>query len=171
MIVTHAITPPMELTTFGLSGVSLGRDTNSGKIVDIYKNLIILITMKTASEFKLALEKAKAADLNPVREAVKVAITIVEKQMDEAIANPTNVSSSPVFGDKMPPKSVYKGSYNHFIQILNTELALSGWAAEERHSGDAHGHATFIVKMVQGRDLPGAVRERLRTVAFLSPNP
>lgn len=106
--------------------------------------------MKTATEFKEALQKAKLEDLSPVREAVKEAIAIVEKQMDDALANPTNVSNSPVFGDKMPGKARYKNSFNHFIRILNTELALTGWAAEESHSGDG-GHATFLVKMVPTR--------------------
>lgn len=106
--------------------------------------------MKTATQFKLALEKAKKEDLTPVHEAVNEAIAIVEKQMDEAIANPTNTNMNPYFGDKMPAKAWYKGNYKAFLHALNTKLALTGWVAEESHDGGGM-YATFVVKMVPTR--------------------
>ncbi len=106
--------------------------------------------MKTASEFRLALEKAKAEDLNPVREAVTEAIALVEKQMEKALDNPTNVSNDPYFGDKMPAKALYKGKYDAFLHEFNTRLALSGWMAEQSHDGGGM-YATYVVKMVPVR--------------------
>lgn len=112
--------------------------------------------MKTATQFKLALENAKKQDLAPVREAVKEAIVAVEAQMDKALENPTNVSHSPVFGDKMPAKALYKGKYDHFLHALNTELALTGWMAEENHDGGGM-YATYLVRMVPTRTRGGDI--------------
>lgn len=124
--------------------------------LDFYKNIITLVTMKTATEFKLALQKARNEDLNGVREAVKEAIATVEAQMDKALENPTNVSHSPVFGDKMPAKAFYKGKYDNFLHALNTELALTGWRAEESHDGGGM-YATYLVRMAPTRTRGGGI--------------
>lgn len=106
--------------------------------------------MKTATEFKEALAKAKLEDLGPVNQAAEEAIALVEKQMDKALANPTNVSCDPHFGAEMPAKAYYKGNYKAFLHALNTKLALTGWMAEESHDGGGM-YATYVVKMVPTR--------------------
>lgn len=107
--------------------------------------------MKTASEFTLALAKAKKKDLITVHQAVDEAIALVEKQMDDAIENPKCVSNNPYFGDKMPAKAWYKGKYDAFLHELNTRLALTGWTAEQSHDGGGM-YATYVVKMAPTRD-------------------
>lgn len=103
--------------------------------------------MMTATQFREALKKAKEADLVHVREAVEEALLLVEEQMEKALANPKYVSNNPCFGAEMPAKAMYNGSYDKFIHLFNTKLALSGWTVEKSHDGGGM-YATYVVKMV-----------------------
>jgi hypothetical protein len=107
--------------------------------------------MKTAADFRKALDEAKDRSLDPVRLAVKDAISKVEFQMEAALAKPDNYSANPYFGDKMPIGAHYKGGYKDFLRLLSAEVAPLGYIVEESHDGGGM-FATFVVRMPEKRD-------------------
>jgi hypothetical protein len=107
--------------------------------------------MKSAADFRKALDEAKNRSLDPVRLAVKDALVMVEFQMKDALAKPDSYSANPYFGDKMPVGAYYKGGYKDFIRLLGAELTPLGYIVEQSHDGGGM-YSTYVVRMPEKRD-------------------